>query len=401
MTYDFTTFLDRKGHDALAYDALGLEGFPLPPIHHYAISMWVADMNFVACPTIIEGIKERLAHPSFGYFLTPSAYYQHIAWWHLKQFGVKGLKQEHIVYANSVLGALVTTLRTFLVKGDNVLTHEPTYIGFIHAIKDVGFNLVTSSIVEKSGKYEMDYADLEQKMIDYDIKVFLLCNPHNPLGINWSKEDLLKLDALCKKHNVLIVSDEIWADLVLSDEGHLPMYQVNADARMRSICLYGLTKTFNLASITGAYMVIYNETLRKLIQAELDATCLNNPHLLSVYALMSAYTESGLLWVSELKEVLKTNVELMSTYLQGIEGIKFIKPAATYMLYLDCSEYCRKNQITFDELLKHGWEEGVIWQDGRPFGWHESIRINVASPTHIIEEAIHWMKDYLFKVSNV
>ena len=393
MKYDFTTFLDRTGHDALAYDGLGLDGFPKKgKLEYPPISMWVADMNFVAFPNIIEGIKNRLSHPSFGYFLLPKEYYQRIAWWHYEKYKVKGLKQEHIVYANSVLGGLVATLDSLLAKGDAVLTHEPTYIGFLHAVRDAGYRIVTSPLKLKDGHYKFDLADMEAKITSEHIKVMILCNPHNPSGKAWTKDELKQIALLCKKHEVIIISDEIWADLDLNNDNHLPMQMASSDAKERTIALYGLTKTFNLASITGAYMVIYNKALRNMIKEKLEATCLNNPHILSVHALINAYTEEGISWVKELNSVLTNNVNLMDAFLKEYPELIYAKPEATYMFYVDFSEYCRKHQISFDDLLNKGYEVGVVWQDGRPFGTDQAIRINVASPTKVLQEALDRLK---------
>ena len=393
MIYDFTTFLNRTGHDALAYDGLGLEGFPKKgKVEFSPISMWVADMNFVAFPDIIEGIEKRLSHPSFGYFLLPSEYYQRIAWWHYTKYNVKGLKQEHIVYANSVLGGLVATLDSLIAKGDAVLTHEPTYIGFLHAVKDAGYRIVTSPLKLEDGIYQLDLADMENKIVTENIKVMILCNPHNPSGKAWTKDELKQIATLCKKYEVIIISDEIWADLDLNNDNHIPMQSVSSDAKQRTIALYGLTKTFNLASITGAYMVIYNVALRNLIKEKLDATCLNNPHILSVHALINAYTDAGMAWVKELNSVLADNVKLMTEFLKQYPSLKFAIPQATYMFYVDASQYCNKHKISFDDLLNKGYEVGVVWQDGRPFGVNETIRINVASPTKVLIEALERLK---------
>ena len=394
MKYDFTTFLSRVGHDAIAYDGLGLDGFPKRPDDAYSpISMWVADMNFVCYPGITEGIKARLEYPSFGYFMIPSKYYQAIAWWHYNQFGVKGLKQEHLLYVGGVLGGVVAVLKTFLKEGACVLTHSPTYIGFIHAVKDAGYKLITTPLTIENGKYQMDLADMEAKIIAHDIKVMILCNPHNPSGKAWEKEELASICELCKKHEVIIISDEIWADINLNGKKHIPTSSVSSDARMRTISLYAPTKTFNLASLTGAYMVIYNPVFKKMINEYLECTCLNSPHLLSVYALINAYTVGGAEWVGELNSVLSNNVTLLDEFLKGYPELKYLMPEATYMFYIDFSKYCEVHNISFQSLLDKGQEVGVIWQDGRPFGWNQAIRINVASPTKELEVAIKRLKE--------
>ena len=393
MKYDFLTCLCRAGHDALAYDALGLEGFPKKGSSSYSpISMWVADMNFVAFPGVVDAMKTRLDHPSFGYFLIPKEYYQSIAWWHYHKYGVKGLKQEDIIYSNSVLGGLVATLNALISKGDAVLVHQPTYIGFIHAIKDAGYQMVTSRLTYQDNCYKMDLSDMEKKIQEHHIKVMVLCNPHNPTGRAWTKDELKEVAALCKKYEVIIIADEIWADIDLNTSTHITMQSVSSDAKMRTIALYGVTKTFNLASITGAYLVIYNEALRKLVDAELNSTCLNNPHVLSIHAVMGAYNEEGLSWVNELNEVLMTNVKLMDEFLSSYQDLRYTTPEATYMFYVDFSAYCEKHNISFDELLDKGYQVGVVWQDGRPFGMDQTIRINVASPTSLIEEAIQRLR---------
>ena len=193
MKYDFTSIMDRRGHDAIAVDMIGQPGSPYPaPREGFAIiPMWVADMNFPVVPTIVEAMKDRADQPHFGYFMPPSAYYDAIIRWHETRNGVEGLRPEHIGYENGVLGGVVTALNVFCSKGDNVLVHSPTYVGFTHSLENNGYNIVHSELVkDENGVWRMDFADMEKKIVENKIHAAIFCSPHNPTGRVWERGEI-------------------------------------------------------------------------------------------------------------------------------------------------------------------------------------------------------------------
>ena len=409
MKYDFTTILDRRGKDAIAVDAPDMEsGFgadyfskaKLKPGFD-RIPMWVADMNFPTVPTIPEAIIERVKHPAYGYFAPRDEYYEEIIQWHEKRNGVIGLRKDHIGYENGVLGGVVSALNVLCSKGDSVLLHSPTYIGFTGALTNNGYNMVLSPLIQdESGMWRMDLADMERKIIENKIHAAILCSPHNPTGRVWEREELEKMMELYRKYDVYVVSDEIWSDLILAEHKHIPAQSVSEDARQRTIALYAPSKTFNLAGLIGSYHIIYKTWLSDRMDKETSLSHYNDMNVLSMYALIGAYKPEGYAWVDQLCEVLTGNINYAYQFIQEhFEGVKVIKPQGTYMLLLDCEEWCKKHSRTIDELQTAGLEVGVLWQDGRPFHSPSGIRMNLALPLSRVKEAFDRLDKYVFNTN--
>lgn len=397
MKYDFTTIMDRVGKDAVAVDAIPYkdieikEGFSLLP-------MWVADMNFATVPTVPEAIIERTKHLAYGYFNPREEYFDSIIRWQKERNGVEGLTKEHIGYENGVLGGVISALNVFCSRGDKVLLHSPTYVGFTGSIENSGYEIVLSPMKrDEAGVWRMDFEDMEAKLRDEKIHAAVFCSPHNPCGRVWERWEIEKAMELYKKYDVFVVSDEIWSDLILNGNKHIPTQSVSEDAKMRTVAMYAPSKTFNLAGLIGSYHIIYNKWIRERVEKESSLCHYNSMNVLSMYALIGAYREEGKEWVDELREVLSENVNYAYDYIQKhFEGVTLAKPQGTYMLFLDCEEWCKKNQKTMDELLEAGVKVGVIWQDGRPFHGEYSIRVNLALPKVLVEEALTRLDQYVF-----
>lgn len=399
MKYDFTTLIDRRGHDAVAVDRLGTEGAPGAPGEGFdAIPMWVADMNFPVLPTVQEAMTERLSHPAFGYFDPRDEYYDSIIRWQEKRNGMTGLTAECIGYENGVLGGLMSAVQAFAAPGDAILVHSPTYIGFTKSISGGGYRLVHSSLKkDENGVWRMDYEDMDAKLKENQIHLAVFCNPHNPCGRVWERWELLKAMEVYRSNDCLVISDEIWSDIILADHKHIPLQSISDDAKNRTIAFYAPSKTFNLAGLVGSYHIIYNSYLRDRVRAVSSKSHYNNMNVLSMYALIGAYRQEGCEWVDELCQVLTGNVDLACDYIaEHFEGLKVAKPQGTYMLFLDCEEWCRKKDKTMDELLQAGWDVGVAWQDGRPFHGEWSIRVNLALPLKRVQEAFERLRKYVF-----
>lgn len=401
MKYDFTTIMDRLGKDAIAVDVP--EKFPSfgPREEGFDfIPMWIADMNFATVPTVQKAICERVQHPAFGYFMTRDEYYQAIINWQEKRNQVTGLTKECIGYENGVLGGLVSALQAFASPGDKILVHSPTYIGFTNSIEGAGYKIVLSELKQdESGVWRMDYADMDEKIKKNKIHVAVFCNPHNPTGRVWEKEELEKALEVYKNNDCVVICDEIWSDIILNGNKHIPLQSVNEDAKERTIALYAPSKTFNLAGLIGSYHIIYQPYLRDRVRACSSKSHYNSMNVLSMYALIGAYSQEGMEWVEELREVLSENVNYAVSFIQShFKGISLSKPQGTYMLFLDCKEWCEKNKKTLDDLLKEGYRVGVGWQDGRPFHGEYSIRMNLALPLSRVKEALERLDKYIFSV---
>ena len=401
MTFDFTTRPDRHGWDSIAVDyPKGL--FADPKEGFDPIPMWVADMNFVALPTIQEAMIKRASHPAFGYFSPRDEYYNEIIRWHETRNGVTGLEKKHIGYANGVLGGVVSAANVLCSKGDKILLHTPTYVGFTGSLKNNGYDMVLSPLVkDEDGIWRMDFEDMENKLRDQHIHATVFCSPHNPCGRVWERWEIEKAMELFKKYDVYVISDEIWSDIILNGHKHVPTQSVSEDARNRTIAMYAPSKTFNLAGLVGSYSIIYNDYLRDRINKEASLSHYNSMNVLAMYALIGAYQDEGYVWVDELCQVLSDNINYAYDYIrEHFDGVTLSKPEGTYMLFIDCEEWLKAHHMTLDELLKKGNEYGVMWQDGRGFHGEYSIRMNLALPTAWIREAFDRLGKYVFEAES-
>lgn len=402
MKYDFTSIIDRRGKDAIAVDGLGGGGISfapdLPKEDFDIIPMWIADMNFMTCPTIPEAVIKRAEHAAYGYFSTSKEYYDSIIDWHEKRNGVTGLKAENIGYENGVLGGVASALAAFSAPGDPVLVHGPTYVGFTGTLNSNGRKIITSPLVkDENGVWRMDFDDMEEKIVKNHIHLAIFCNPHNPCGRVWERWELEKVLEIYKKHEVVVISDEIWSDLMLDGHKHIPLQLVNEDAKNRVIAFYAPSKTFNLAGLIGSYHIIYSKYLKDRMDAQASKCHYNDMNVLSMHALIGAYKPEGHEWVDELCEVLSGNVNYAVDYIrENFEGIEVSKPEGTYMLYLDCTGWCESHSVSIEELLKAGWDVGVAWQDGKFFGGSCNIRMNLALPFERVKEAMERLGKYVF-----
>lgn len=401
MKYDFTSIMDRHGKDAIAVDGLGTApGFaPDAPKEGFdAIPMWVADMNFPTVPTIPEAIIERAKHPAYGYFAPTDEYFNSIIQWHEKRNGVTGLTKECIGYENGVLGGVASALDAFSAPGDAVLLHSPTYIGFTMCVGNNGRKIVHSPLKKDAeGVWRMDYEDMDKKIKDNKIHVAIFCNPHNPCGRVWEKWEIEKAMEVYKNNHCLVISDEIWSDIILNGHKHTPVQSVSEDARNRTVAVYAPSKTFNLAGLVGSYHIIYNEYLRDRVAAQSSKPHYNDMNVLSMHALIGAYKPEGYEWVDELCEVISGNINYAYDYIaEHFQGVTVSKPQGTYMMFLDCTEWCEKHGKTIDELEKLGWSVGVAWQDGRMFHGPCAIRLNLALPLSRVKEAMNRLDKYVF-----
>ena len=400
MRYDFTSIVDRRGMDAIAVDGPGHGGWaPGGPKEGFdVIPMWVADMNFPTCPTIQEAIIERTKHPMFGYFDVRDEYYDSIIRWQSERHGMTDLTKKCIGYENGVLGGVVSALNAFACPGDAVLVHSPTYIGFTGSIEGAGYRIVLSPLKQdESGVWRMDYDDMDRKIKENRIHVAVFCSPHNPCGRVWTEEEIRDAMEVYRRNDVIVIDDEIWSDIILGNHRHVPTQMVSEDARHRTVSLFAPSKTFNLAGLVGSYHIIYDAYLRDRVRSASAKSHYNAMNVLSMHALIGAYRPEGALWVDELCEVLTENIGYACSFMEeNFKGLHFSRPEGTYMLFVDAEEWCRAHGKTLDELLRAGWDVGVIWQDGRPFHGEFAIRMNFALPRSRIEEAMARLQKYVF-----
>lgn len=402
MQFDFTSIIERKGLDAIAVDSLGaMPGFaPDAPQEGFdPIPMWVADMNFPTAASIVDAMKDRLEHPAFGYFEARQEYFDAIIRWQNKRYGVKDLSAECIGYENGVLGGVISALNVLCSRGDKVLVHSPTYIGFTNSLSNNGYHIVHSPLVrDENGVWRMDFADMERKLRTQNIHAAIFCSPHNPCGRVWQPWEIEKAMELFERYHVTVISDEIWSDLILDGYRHTPTQSVSEYARQNTIALYAPSKTFNLAGLVGSYHIIYNPVLRDRVRKESSLSHYNSMNVLSMYALIGAYSQVGEAWLEELRQVLTENVDFACDYIRKhFDGIECFRPEGTYMLFLDCTRWCREHGMSLDELEREAWRVGVAVQDGRMFHGPCHLRLNLALPKSRIEEAFARLKAHVLK----
>ncbi len=397
MSYDFTTVLDRTGKDSLAADVVPFENAKVEA-GYTKIPMWVADMSFPTAPFIVDAMRARLDMPNFGYFIPSEAYYESIICWHRERKGAPDLEKDDIGYENGVLGGVSSAVRAFSSQGDSILVHAPTYVGFTSVLTHLGRKIVHSELeTDENGVWRMNFDDMDRKIRENHIHLAVFCSPHNPCGRVWEKWEIEEAMAVYAQNNCIVISDEIWSDLILPGHIHIPTQTVSEDAKKRTIALYAPSKTFSLAGLVGSYHVVYDSLLKDRILREAEITHYNSMNVLSMHALIAAYSKEGAAWTDELLQVLDRNLRFACSFIrEHFKGVKCMLPEGTYMLYLDCADWCSAHGVGINELQERGVRKGVIWQNGEAFCRKNTIRMNLALPFSLVEEAFSRLQNEVF-----
>ena len=373
--YDFTSLPNRFGHHTYKWKEAEADREILPA--------WIADMDFVVLPEVRQAVQAYADQLVYGYTYASDALIQSVQDWEASQHGYH-FDKDALVFIEGVVPAISTAIQAFTKEGEAVLINTPVYPPFARSVKLNNRRLITNSLVEKNGLFEIDFGQLEKELVEEDVKLYILCNPHNPGGRVWEKEVLEKIGHLCQKHGVLLVSDEIHQDLALFGHKHQSFNTVNPDFKNFALILSSATKTFNIAGTKNSYAVIENPKLRVAFQKRQLA---NNQHEISGlgYLATEATYRYGKDWLGELKEVIEDHINYVVDVLSKETKIKVMKPQGTYLIWLDFSAY----DLTDDrlqELLKN--EAKVILNRGLDFGEEGTLhaRLNVAMPKSVLEE---------------
>lgn len=395
MKYDFITVLDRTGADSIAAN---IDPWGVSPAPAQRIPMWVADMSFPTAPPILEAMHKRLAFPNFGYFSMPDEYFDCILRWQETRNGLTGLKRADIGYENGVLGGVSSAVQALTVPGESVLLHAPAYIGFTHVLDNLGRKAELSPLRrDENGVWRMDYEDMDRRLKEHSIRLAILCSPHNPTGRVWERWEVERFTELCAKHDVFIVSDEIWSDIVRPGVVHTPTQSVSEDAKNRTLALYAPSKTFNLAGLVGSYHIAYSPWIRDRMEKECSLSHYDSMNVLSMHALIAAYSPEGSEWADELCAVLAGNIDFACNYIKTrFDGVEVTKPEGTYILFADCTKWCEAHGKTIDDVERACWDVGVAVQDGRQFHGPCHIRMNLALPLSRVQEAFDRLDKYVF-----
>ena len=372
--YDFTTLPNRFGHHTYKWKEAETDRQVLPA--------WIADMDFEVLPEIRQTVHDYAEQLVYGYTYASDGLIEAVQNWEEKQHGYR-FEKDALVFIEGVVPAISTAIQAFTKEGEAVLINTPVYPPFARSIKLNNRRLITNSLVEKDGLFEIDFDQLEKDFVEENVKLYVLCNPHNPGGRVWEKEVLEKIGRLCQKHGVLLVSDEIHQDLALFGNKHQSFNTVNEDFKEFSLILSSATKTFNIAGTKNSYAIIENPKLRLAFQKRQLA---NNQHEISGlgYLATEAAYRYGEDWLTELKELIEKHINYVVDVFGKETKIKVMKPQGTYLIWLDFSAY----DISDEELRKLLRDEAkVILNRGLDFGEEGALhaRLNVAMPTSILE----------------
>ncbi len=373
--YDFTTLPNRFGHHTYKWKEAETDREVLPA--------WIADMDFEVLPEIRQTVHDYAEQLVYGYTYASDGLIEAVQHWEEKQHGYC-FDKDALVFIEGVVPAISTAIQAFTKEGEAVLINTPVYPPFARSIKLNNRRLITNSLVEKDGLFEIDFDQLEKDFVEEEVKLYVLCNPHNPGGRVWEKEVLEKIGQLCQQHGVLLVSDEIHQDLALFGNKHQSFNTVNEAFKEFSLILSSATKTFNIAGTKNSYAIIENPKLRVAFQKRQLA---NNQHEISGLGYLATETayRYGEDWLAELKELIEKHINYVVDVFGKETKIKVMKPQGTYLIWLDFSAY----DISDEELRKLLRDEAkVILNRGLDFGEEGALhaRLNVAMPTFVLEE---------------
>lgn len=381
MVHNFDEVIDRKNSDCLKYD-FAVERGKLADI----LPLWVADMDFRTASCITERMKKDVELGIFGYTNHKDNYFQAIANWYQTYFDWT-VEKEWLVKTPGVVFAIAMAIQALTKEGDGVLIQQPVYYPFAAVVKDNNRKLVNSPLILKDGHYEMNFEELETKIVEENVKLFLLCSPHNPVGRVWTKEELQKVGEICLKHGVKIVSDEIHSDFVYPGHKHYILPTVDERLKDISIICTAPSKTFNLAGLQVSNIFIPNPEIRKAFLKRLDAAGYCEVNMLGQHACQAAY-EGGREWLEQLKVYLKGNLDFARDFLEKrIPQIKLVEPEGTYLIWLDCRELGLSEHDLEDLIVN----QAKLWLDaGAMFGKVGAgfERINLACPRSLLQEAL-------------
>ncbi|CYU55035.1 pyridoxal phosphate-dependent aminotransferase [Streptococcus suis] len=348
------------------------------------LPLWIADMDFEPLPEIRQVIRDYAGHHVFGYPYASDSLYQSIIDWEDRQHGYK-IERESILLIEGVVPALSVAIQALTEEGDAVLINTPVYPPFARTVKLNNRQLVTNSLVDVDGIFRLNLDQLEKDIVENQVKLYIFCNPHNPGGRVWTREEVLAIGRLCQKHGVILVSDEIHQDLTLYGHKHYSFNTVAESFKEFSIILSSATKTFNIAGTKNSFAIIENPSIRKTFAKR---QLINNQHEIPTIGLLTteaAFTY-GDEWLKELKVILERNIDFVEEYLATHTRIKVMKPQGTYLIWLDFSAYELEHAELFDILH---CKAKLILNDGLTFGKEGKYhaRLNVAAPFNMIEEA--------------
>ena len=380
MEYDFSRPTDRRGTDSYKWDSA-----PEADI----IPLWVADMDFETFPAITEALQRRVAHGIFGYTRVPEAYYEAVCRWFKKRHGWH-INREDIIYTSGVVPAVSAVIKALTLPGDQVIVQGPVYNCFFSSIRNNGCETVSNSLIynKEELRYEIDFDDLERKLKHERARLMLLCNPHNPGGRVWTRDELTRVAELCRKYGVRVVSDEIHCELTLYDNEYVPFGSLPDELSRGSITCCSPSKAFNTAGLQIANIVCRDAEVRNRIDRAININEVCDVNPFGVIALQAAYSDEGYEWLTQLRKYISANYDLLlERFARELPKCKVMRMEGTYLAWIDCSEL----HISSDEIEKMLMHENKVWVNaGSMYGAEGAafIRINMACTSELLNEGI-------------
>lgn len=380
MEYDFSRPTDRRGTDSYKWDSA-----PEADI----IPLWVADMDFETFPGITEALQRRVAHGIFGYTRVPEAYYEAVCRWFKKRHGWH-INREDIIYTSGVVPAVSAVIKALTLPGDQVIVQGPVYNCFFSSIRNNGCDMVSNSLIYNKEKlrYEIDFDDLERKLKHERARLMLLCNPHNPGGRVWTRDELTRVAELCRKYGVRVVSDEIHCELTLYDNEYVPFGSLPDELSRGSITCSSPSKAFNTAGLQIANIVCRDAEVRNRIDRAININEVCDVNPFGVIALQAAYSDEGYEWLTQLRKYISANYDLLlERFARELPKCKVMRMEGTYLAWIDCSEL----HISSDEIEEMLMHENKVWVNaGSMYGAEGAafIRINMACTSELLNEGI-------------
>lgn len=385
MNSDFDNIIDRYNTNSAKWDEAD-EIYGKDLIH-----LGVADMDFKSPEPILKAMNKVVEHGVFGYTVLNKNYYDATVNWMKRKF-YWIIEKEWIVFCPRISVAVSLIIQTLTNEGDGIIVQQPLYSPLRDAVTKNNRKLIVNSLKLEDGKYIMDFDDLEQK-IDSSVKLMILCNPHNPIGRVWKKEELKKIEEICIKHNLIVISDEIHADILYKGQKHIPLASISKEMQQRTIVCNSITKTFNVPGVIVSNIIIPNEDIRKIVEDKIDQLGIHNPNIFAVPVLETAYTQCDS-WLSEAIDYIELNYNYVKTYInENMPKLKIIEPEGTYLIWIDCRELnLDESELKnlFIEKAKVGVYMGSVFgEEGKGF-----IRINIATPKENLILALEKIKKY-------
>lgn len=380
MEYDFSRPTDRRGTDSYKWDSA-----PEADI----IPLWVADMDFETFPGITEALQRRVAHGIFGYTRVPEAYYEAVCRWFDKRHGWH-INREDIIYTSGVVPAVSAVIKALTLPGDQVIVQGPVYNCFFSSIRNNGCEMVSNSLIynKEELRYEIDFDDLERKLKHERARLMLICNPHNPGGRVWTRDELTRVAELCRKYGVRVVSDEIHCELTLYDNEYVPFGSLPDELSRDSITCCSPSKAFNTAGLQIANIVCRDAEVRNRIDRAININEVCDVNPFGVIALQAAYSDEGYEWLTQLRAYISANYDLLlERFARELPKCKVMRMEGTYLAWIDCSEL----HISSDEIEEILMHENKVWVNaGSMYGAEGAafIRINMACTSELLNEGI-------------